>query len=194
MADSILALINYMSIRMRFCTACFVVAAMANGCHSREPAGLEGTHQDTGTSAKSTQTTPVRPSTTDTTGGDNRAAGIGMSSEDNQKRIKGCTAQADLIASREGSGNEKNVLGVQSHYSPAFNRCFLRINYLNEDARKNPILPLNYYELWDAHEDKLLSFCTDGPASGHGVFCNIEGQGFVNCAVCRSFVKDRMTK
>ena len=108
--------------------------------------------------------------------------------------MKECTARVDLFASREGMDSNKIILGRQNHYSPAFGRCYLRVNYINEEANKNPGLPLNYYELWDVYEESLLSICTDGPASGHGVFCNIEGQGFVECSVCQTFVKERMTR
>lgn len=173
---------NVVNNWMRFYAVCILVTVFTIGCQPKESTSITGIHKDTETSGKNSQATPVQPSSTS------------ASREEIRERAKDCTARADLIASREGLGNEKNVLGVQNHYSPAFSRCFLRINYLNDEARNSPILPLNYYELWDAYEDKLLSICTDGPASGHGVFCRIEAEGFVKCDVCRSFVKDRMTK
>lgn len=183
-----------MNIRMRFCTACFVVALIANGCQSKESASLTSTQKGTGTSANSSQVPTVRPSASDTPRKDERAAVTSTSKEDARNRMKECTARVDLIASRDGMDSNKIIIGRQSHYSPAFGRCYLRINYINEEANNNPDVPLNYYELWDAYEDSLLSICTDGPTTGHGVFCNIEGRGFVKCSVCQTFVKERMTR
>jgi len=183
-----------MNTRMRFCAAWFVVAAIANGCQSKESASLTGTQKETGTSAKNSQAVAVQPSASGTPGEDSRASVTSTPREDNWNRMKECTARVDLFASREGMDSNKIILGRQNHYSPAFGRCYLRVNYINEEANKNPDLPLNYYELWDVYEESLLSICTDGAASGHGVFCNIEGQGFVKCSVCQTFVKERMTR
>ena len=116
---------------------------------------------------------------------------------DNWNRMNECAAQADKVASRARLDSDKAVLGRQNHYSPANGHCHIEISYLNSEARKNPgLLPETYYELWDAFEERLLSTCTDGPVSGKGAFCNIQDrdQGFVDCEVCRSFVRDRMTK
>ena len=90
------------------------------------------------------------------------------------------------------------VLGIENHYSPTYERCYVLFNYLNKDTKSiNNGLPRLYYELWDAFEEKLLSMCTDELIDARLIFCTIpvqDKQQFMNCTVCQGFVKDRMTK
>jgi len=91
------------------------------------------------------------------------------------------------------------VLGIENHYSPTYERCFVLVHYLNPDVRKAPAvysdLPTFYSELWDAFEEKMLSVCSDAPTPNLNLMCTIQDkEHFMDCNACRSFIKDRMTK
>ena len=116
----------------------------------------------------------------------------------NWQHMKECAEQVDRIVIKEHlASGSPTLVARENHYSPKYNRCYVRFSYPNsEAAAKNPELPSVYSELWDAFEEKLLSVCTDERVfRGGRVFCTIQDKdNFMNCDVCRQFVKDRMTK
>lgn len=119
---------------------------------------------------------------------------------DNWQRIKECAEQADKMAERANlevgqGGRDLTVLGWDNHYNPGYERCYLRVSYLNHNVRPElkDTIPVVYYELHDAFEGRLLSMCTDAVLS-NTPFCVIAGNpdSIGNCNLCRQFVKDRM--
>ena len=113
------------------------------------------------------------------------------------QRTKDCTERVDFLARRDRWNADKLLLGKESHYSPTFERCFVKLSRMNDEAKKDPTyLPTTYYELWDAFEEKLQAVCTDDSRTGGGTFCSVQDdkQHFRDCDYCRSFTKERMTK
>ncbi len=129
--------------------------------------------------------------------------------QDNWQRMKECADQVTRISKRAGmrtgQGEEIGVLGIENHYSQKYERCYVRVSYVDHDWKKaDKVTPLMFYDLWDAFEEKLLSVCTDFKVEpieipGHGRtfnFCTITIQGeqqSTDCTVCQRFVRDRMT-
>jgi hypothetical protein len=116
---------------------------------------------------------------------------------DNWQRMKECADQVARVTKRQGlSPGREGVMGIENHYSPTYERCYVRLNLFNSAVKTNKRVPAVYYELWDAFEERLLAMCTDALVPDKEIFCTIqeEDRGFVGCAVCGAYVKDRMTK
>jgi hypothetical protein len=107
-------------------------------------------------------------------------------------RVDQWTASVGLVEGQR-QGNVV-TLGRENHYSPKYGRCYLLVSYLHKGGKAAPPgEPLNYNELWDAFERKLLATCA-GTQFGTSGFCSIEGEGVFECAACKQFIDDRMKR
>jgi hypothetical protein len=130
---------------------------------------------------------------------------LSQSHADNWQRMKDCAEQADRLLRRlrmvEGSNETSSapthhpyyfVAGTQSHYSPRFERCFLRIDLdldlkaARESVRSGTFgktFPPNYWVIYDAFEGTQLSMCNGEVTS----FCHSG-----DCSACMKFTDERM--
>ena len=110
----------------------------------------------------------------------------------NFTNTKECAAQADRLVSRFGLDHcpdNRLVNDRENHYSPTFGRCYVRL------VRDRALDAFKYRsELWDGFEQRLVATCEEVPEFPVG--CRIEegGRGNVDCAACRSFISERMSK
>ncbi len=136
--------------------------------------------------------------------GQERNATHGARKGNNWQRMKECAEQTEKMAIRAGwkdgqrTGDFTN-LGWDNHYSPKYERCYIRVTYMRDAVLEEvrDLLPLFYDELYDAFEGKLIATCTDTPApkGEASLFCRIEHDESTwgKCQRVRQFIKDRMT-
>jgi len=109
-----------------------------------------------------------------------------------------CATRADQWAAAVGLVEGKRqgdveTLGRENHYSPQYERCYVRVSYVRKGGKAAPGVPPNYDELWDAFERKLLATCAFAQSEDSG-FCRIEGENVSNCVACQGFISDRMRR
>jgi hypothetical protein len=121
---------------------------------------------------------------------------------DSRERSRQCTAQAKRLADRnawiEGRrAGPLKVLEWSSHYSHTYRRCFVQVSFFREDAVSTHALPLIVYSLFDAYENTEVASCTDAVNEASASFCAVSEPGAESdgdCAACRRFINERMSK
>jgi len=134
--------------------------------------------------------------------------------QDAWQRTKDCTEQADRLVKRNGwikgqlaggqyLSHEVEFMQFESHYSPKYQRCYLRAKFYTSLAPDNPI---EFYHLYDAYEGRLLAICNGGginflASTRAKLFCSIEEKVVFDiagperhsgdCEICRAFVAER---
>jgi len=131
--------------------------------------------------------------------------------QDNWQRMQACTEQAEEMVKQYGwqkgypaSGKylfgEVSFLEWQSHYSPKYERCYLRATFYTSLAPEDKA---SFYHLYDAFEGRLLAICSDGLTPRARLFCSIEekavsdalspddGRKSGDCEACQNYVADR---
>jgi hypothetical protein len=118
---------------------------------------------------------------------------------DSWQRMKQCAEQAETMAKSvkfvegERSGNLQ-TLTWENHYSPKYDRCYIKISYAHYIPNKNAIRG-THEELWDVFERRRLSSFTDINGPEQELFCDIPTDDKVarhQCAACLQFIKDHM--
>ncbi len=115
------------------------------------------------------------------------------------QRQKECSEQADRIAKRLGFDDDRtDVLiygGRSNHYSPTYEKCYVRVRYNNLSRDLPPGSPRSYVELWDAFEDREVASCSPGLNIDARIHCiNVEQGSSGDCDACGRFIEERMTK
>jgi len=91
---------------------------------------------------------------------------------------------------RDG-GDSIHLLSWVNRYDPSTERCYVKVNWINRDAKKDKA-PLLSYELYDAFDHDSLAFCTDERPEDN--LCSISSNPAVtgDCTRCRAFVNELM--
>ena len=114
------------------------------------------------------------------------------------QRTKECAEQTDRYTKRSGlveSGMNGTVLtmGWQNHYSPKYEKCFVRIGYMETSKKARPVDRVLWTDLVDAFEGRIVATCTDG-IDARSPYCSVYVGGVPSgdCWACREFMRDRM--
>ena len=123
----------------------------------------------------------------------------GVNSSQGWDRMRQCAEQADRLAVQQGwgrelAGEDVRATGWSNHYSVKFEKCFVRVDFINRGAGKVKTLPFFVYLLYDGFEGRGLASCTDVPTEDPSAFCSVDGRDDLqnSCGACRNFVKERM--
>ncbi len=114
---------------------------------------------------------------------------------DTWQRSKECATQAAKVMAeanrRDIATTGEGTLHWENHYSPKYNRCFIKATYVLAHAKEGggKDRPMFTTQLIDAFERVLLAESAGvGPTSG---FCSIDGKT-ADCDKAASFISERM--
>jgi hypothetical protein len=107
------------------------------------------------------------------------------------KRMTECSAQTERLAAKEEWRGNSEVIGWENHYSPKYERCYVRIQ------KQFALQPeSSFYELYDAFETKFLILC--GNSANAELVCrgSVEPARAEDCskAVCQQYIDEHMNK
>ena len=115
--------------------------------------------------------------------------------KDTWDRSRQCAEQAERFVKRlieEGRGGPFKVMGWFNHYSPKFQKCYVRVSYYNALAKSDKEQPLLPFGLYDAFENREIAFCSGTP-SPLCQFLGDDGSEIPgDCAGCQRFVNERI--
>jgi hypothetical protein len=138
-----------------------------------------------------TQQTPKAPQASET---------AKLSRDGLWERRRQCSAAIDDVLKHTGWAKPVpayfNVLNASSHYNEADERCYVRIDLLNNQANVKAGVPLSSYVVFDAFDAGTSVSCSDDLSAARGM-CSVSlpGKGDVSdCDHCRAVTKDLMTK
>jgi hypothetical protein len=121
----------------------------------------------------------------------------GRLESDSWTRSRQCAEQAEQIVKRltqEQRGGPLKIMGWFNHYSPKFQRCFVRVSYFNSLAKSDKEQPLLPFSLFDAFDNREIAFCSSTP-SPLCQFLGDDGSEIPgDCIGCQRFVKERIQK
>lgn len=117
------------------------------------------------------------------------------------ERSRQCAEQAEKVVKRIGedmisSGPDfPRISAWTNHYSPRFERCFVRITFRNRQPDRKNDIPLYFDELHDAFENRVLATHTmNSKSDGTSMYCETKELTTSDCRMIEGYIDERMSK